>query len=123
MIVLDTSAIIELIRGTQKGKEIQQYLLYEAAAMSAITLNEISIGVQGKEREIIQEFIKTMHILPFDEAAAQKSVLIEETLSKKGKPIGKLDIFIASICMIHDLQLITADKDLKQIDDLKVILV
>ena len=123
MIVLDTSAIIELIRGTEQGKQIQKLILYESAATSTITLNELFTGVQGKEKQIIQEFMKAIHLLPFDSEAAQKSILIEEALTKKGRPIGKLDIFIAAICMIHDLPLITMDKGLKQVDGLKVILV
>lgn len=123
MIVVDTSAIIELINGSEKGEKIKELLEKEPAAISSITVNEILIGCKKKERSILYNFFKSLHILPFDSEAAFRSVEIEEYLNKKGKTIGKLDIFIAATCLINSLPILTLDKDFKNIDDLNVILI
>lgn len=121
MIVLDTSAIIELNLGTEKGKKIARFIEKEATAISAISVNEFLIG--AKNKKLLDEFVKTTHILPFDAEAAYKSVEIEEKLKGKGKMINKLDILIAATVLVHGLQLITADKDFMNIEELKVITV
>lgn len=122
MIVLDSSAVIELLKGTEKGKKIRENINNEAIAITTITLYEVLIGVPARHNAIIREFLKTFEILPFDEDAGYKSIVIEEQLTKRGKLIGKLDIFIASICLVHDLKLLTADNDFKNIEELKSIL-
>ncbi len=103
MIVLDSSAIIELLRGTEKGKKIREFIENEAVAATTISLNEVLIGIPPRHRMMGNQFFRTFQILPFDEDASYKSIKIEEELSKKGKLIGKLDIFIASICLAHDV--------------------
>ncbi len=123
MIALDSSAIIELLRGTEKGKKIRQFIENEAVATTTITLNEVLIGVPARHKTMIVDFLKTFQILPLDEESGYKSVTIEEHLTAKGKPIGKLDIFIAAICLTHDIRLITTDKDFKNIDGLDAIIV
>ncbi len=123
MIILDTSAIIELFNGTQKGLKVKEILENEAAGISAITINELLVGANKKEKEIIHGFLSSLHILSFNSEAAYKSVELEEDLISKGKIIGKLDIFIASIGLVSDLKILTADKDFNNVDGLNVILV
>lgn len=123
MIVLDTSAIIELLIDGNKASKLQEYLVKEIAACSTISVNEVLIGAQGKQRDIALAFIHSLYNLNFDSIIAQNSVFIEESLYKKGKPIGKLDIFIAATCIAHDLPLLTMDKGFKHIDGLKLIIV
>ncbi|HLC88529.1 MAG TPA: type II toxin-antitoxin system VapC family toxin [Candidatus Nanoarchaeia archaeon] len=121
MIVLDTSAVIELIIGSEKGKRISVLLEPEAAAVTAITINEALSCASERQRSIFQLFFKTCHVLPFDEQAAYKSVELEESLYKKGRPLAKPDLFIASICLLHGLPLLTCDSDFTRIDDLEII--
>lgn len=120
MIVLDTSAIIELIDGTEKGKSVQKHIADEAVGISAVTVNELLIGARGEERIVIGDFVRSVHILPFDADAAYQSIQIEEVLKQKGRMIGKLDIFIAAICMVHKLPLLTTDKDFATVAELSV---
>lgn len=39
MVVLDTSAVIELVKGSEKGAKIKDILEKEAAAVCAVTIN------------------------------------------------------------------------------------
>ena len=123
MAALDSSALIHILSGTKQGNEIKEQFGYEAASITAISINEVLIGVHEKNKEEVLRFLQGFDILPFDARAAIKSVELERTLAKSGKPIGKLDLFIAAICIVHDVHLITTDKDFNNIKDLKVMLI
>lgn len=123
MILLDTSAVIELLEGTVKGQKVQNLIKDNAVGISSITLNEFLIGCRDKQREIFQNFVAALEVFSFDSDAAYKSEFVEKSLMRKGKIIGKMDIFIASICLVQDIPLITIDKDFKNVDRLKVFLI
>lgn len=120
MILLDTSAIIELISGSKQGDNARILLEYESTAISAVTISELLVG-ETKSKQLIIDFLKTCHILPFDSEAAYKSVEIEEKLRSIGKVNGKMDIFIAATCFMYELPLLTFDKGFKNIEGLKLI--
>ena len=123
MILLDSSALIELVDGSEKGLKIKKVVEKDSAAISSISVNEVLITSEGKERELFEKIIKSMRILPFDAEASYKSIEIEKQLAKNGNMIGKLDIFIASICILNNIPIITLDKDYVRIKELEVILI
>lgn len=120
MAVLDSSSIIHLLRGSEAGKLIKQQYLEELNSTTTICVHEVLIGAKQKYREEAINFIKKLEILPFDEKAANKSVELHDMLSKKGRQMQKLDLFIASICLTHGTPLITTDADFDNIDGLLV---
>lgn len=120
MIVLDSSALIHLLRGTEKGKEIKKTLENEIYATTSFSVHEVLIG--SREKEVLMGFFKSIPILPFDLESSLKTVEIENTLKKKGKLMAKIDLFIASICVAHNLSFITTDCDFKNISELKAII-
>ncbi len=121
MILLDTSAVIELLKGTIKGMKIQTLVGQEKVGVTVITLNEALKG-EEKKRDLVVSFFQGVNIIPFDETSAWKSAEIEQELYKRGKPLGKLDLFIASICITNNLSLISTDEDFKNVPHLKLIL-
>ena len=121
MAVLDSSAIIHILNGTEKGKQIEERFADELISTTSISINEVLIGLTKTERGLIMPFVKGLEVLPFDEAAAFKSIELEDFLRSKGKPIGKQDIFIASICLVHELSLVTTDKDFNNVPGLKLL--
>ena len=123
MIVLDSSAVIELMAGTSKGNMIRNYLEKDSAAVVSISINEILIGLKGRQRDLVHAFLKDVSILPFDEEASYKSVEIEDLLRARGTLVGKLDIFIAAVCMTYTLPILTADYDFKKIPGLRALVV
>lgn len=120
MIILDTSIVIELVKGTVKGKEIQERLWQETVAITTITIHEILLGARKKEKEIIEKLFRAVHILSYDQHAAHYSAGIEQLLYERGKPIGRMDIFIAAICLANEVSLLTMDEDFKRVEGLKV---
>jgi tRNA(fMet)-specific endonuclease VapC len=123
MIVLDSSAVISLLQGRKEGERIKENIANEAVGISAISVHEIMLGARGQEARQFDEFLNAVHVLPFDVEVARKSVAVEQALARKGKPIGKLDTFIAATCITHNLPLLARDKDFKNVDGLRVLLV
>lgn len=121
MIVLDSSAVIEFFSGDKRGKKVKAIINKESIAVTSITVHEVLHGVKGREKEAIIEFFKSIIILPFDADASLKSIVLEEALMAKGKPLAKLDLFIAAICIQRQCKLITTDKDFKKVDALEII--
>ncbi|MBI4918823.1 type II toxin-antitoxin system VapC family toxin [archaeon] len=123
MILLDTSAIIELVLGTEKGKIIQENLEDDVGATSSLTAHELLAGASETRTVILKNFLRTLEIIPFNLEDSYKSSELEKKLSKKGKTIGKVDVLIAGTCLARNIKLITTDTDFARVDDLKIILV
>jgi|SRR3989338_4443723 len=123
MAVLDSSAIIHILEGTRQGLIIKENYGDEALSTTVFSINEVLIGLQGKQKEEAKAFLTILDIISFDQNAAFKSVELEEDLRAKGKLINKTDIFIASICISHSLPIITTDKDFQNVRSLKVFFV
>jgi tRNA(fMet)-specific endonuclease VapC len=121
MILLDSSAIIEFLEESERGNRVRKFVENESSAVSVISINELLITSQGKENDAIRKLLSGMHVFDFDERSAYRSVEIEKELRKRGKVISKLDIFIAAICLVNKLSLVTLDRDFEMVDGLKVL--
>ena len=118
MILLDTSALIELFKGTEKGNKIKGILINEEVAITSITIHEFRILANKNELQIFNDFLNTSKTLPYDESSAIESSNLEKELITKGKTINRTDIFIAGIAKTNNLKVITLDKDFAKIDSL-----
>lgn len=123
MIMLDSSAVIEFLEESEKGNKIRKLVENDSSSVSTISINELLITSHGDENELIRNLLDGVHVFDFDEKAAYRSVEIEKEMRKKGNVIGKLDIFIAAICLENNLPLVTLDKDFRRVGGLKVLLV
>ncbi|MBW2968677.1 type II toxin-antitoxin system VapC family toxin [Candidatus Woesearchaeota archaeon] len=121
MYILDTSAFIEIIKNTKKCQKICDKLGEVPAAITVFTLNELLIGAEKKEKQIIEKLIQGITILNFDKESAMKSVEIERYLTKQGKKINKVDLFIASICLVQQKIIVTLDNHFLRIPGLKTL--
>ena len=105
---LDTSALIELLRGSKKGGKVKE-LLEDSLSTTALSVHELLIGVGDNEAEIVEDFLKGFEILSYDVGGASKSAAIEMSLSRQGKKINVIDVLIAGICMNASRTLISTD--------------
>ncbi|MBI4148040.1 type II toxin-antitoxin system VapC family toxin [Candidatus Woesearchaeota archaeon] len=121
MAILDSSAIIHVLAGSGEGERIKEKFGDVAYATSAISVHEVLAGVSDGHRAKVVEFLKNIEILPFDAAAAFKSSELELHLKRSGRMICKLDILIASICLVRNVPLITTDNDFKKVTGLSVL--
>jgi len=123
MNVYDSSALIELLDQTKKGKKIQQKLSNTLINTTAINIHELLVGAENKkEIFLLQGLFRTFNILSFNASAAEFSALIEQNLKKEGKKVKDADLFISAICLQHKATLITCDKDFKKVNGLDLII-
>ncbi len=125
--MLDTDICIYLIKGKDPKLKLK---LYEkgigCVALSAITLAELSYGVE-KSRQVENNrlalglFLTPFEILPFSADAALVYGGIRERLEQKGKIIGAYDLLIASHAMAEGLTLVTNNvAEFSRIEGLKL---
>jgi tRNA(fMet)-specific endonuclease VapC len=122
-IVVDTSVYIKHIRATKKEKT----LLYNIPnniilVTTAITVYELLMGAKATDK--VHEFnrlTQDVEVLSFDEQAARKAAEIYHELRLKNQMIEFRDIFIAAICIVNNLELITLnEKHFERIEGLKI---
>ena len=127
MILLDTNICIYIIR--RKPDEVlrhfQQYHPGEIG-ISSITLAELQYGVaksqaQKHNAEALSEFLISLEILPFSEAATQGYGSIRTLLERRGNIIGAMDLLIAAHAVSLDAVLVTNNvKEFERVPDLKI---
>lgn len=118
MYFLDTSAIIELINGTEKGEKIRKIVQQHPLSISSLTVHELLVGLKEKELKAMRDFFREVSVLDFNAAAAFNSSSIERDLRSKGNLINRMDILIAGICLVHKYKLIACDEDFTKIKSL-----
>lgn len=107
--VVDTDVIIDYLKKRQPGAELlkKAYRKYRLHVTS-ITVYELLYGVQRSGKSgFINRLLRHVTVLPFDEAAGRKAAEIHYGLTSKGMDIGVKDAFIAAMCEVHKLPLLT----------------
>ncbi len=127
MIVLDTSFIIDYIRGVDETKDLIQG---KYTVTTVISYHEIMTGVKmskaKKEEKIFRKFFSEIKILYFDLKSADISSEIASKLSAIGRSVNVMDILIAGIAIANGADaIVTADRDfleIAKVSDLDVII-
>ena len=123
MLFLDTSAVIELFKGNENGRKILDLINNDKVCITVFTVYELYFGIKDNELNKLTEFFDSVEIVPFMFHAAKKAAGIKKELKNKGDIIEEIDILIAATCLYYKSKLITLDKDFKNVDNLKVILI
>ena len=133
MILLDSTACIDYLRGFSPIKEIIQDI-NDLFAITTISIYEVSIGLERTKRlkseQIYQvqlanwnKFKALMKILEFNSSCAENAAKIYDLLSQKGKLIEDNDIMIAGIMYSMNIEKIITrnQKHFDTIPDITVI--
>jgi tRNA(fMet)-specific endonuclease VapC len=116
-ICLDTSICIEILKDNiGQLKSIAD----SVPIVSSVTAFELMM----RENNITEavDFLTDTEILDFDSEAAIIASKIEKGLKKKGKIIGREDIFIAATAIANNCSLATLNvKDFSKIEGLKLV--
>lgn len=108
-IIVDTDVIIDYLKKRQPGAQLlknayRKYRLH----VTSITVYELMYGVQKSGKTgLISRLLRHVTVIPFDEAAAKKAASLHHALTSKGQDIGIKDAFIAAMCEVHKLPLLT----------------
>ncbi len=124
--LLDTSWVIHYLRGEERVVKKLLSLREEGLAASMITLAELYEGVFRSinpvlAEESLKDFLTGISILGMDEEVCKIFGRERARLRKLGKPIGDLDLLIASTCLRYDLTLLTDDtREFERVENLKI---
>lgn len=123
-ISLDTNIVIRLFKN-------DPLVTKKLAASSNIFLPtpviaELLFAAKNSSRpkenlKIHNEFIDSCSVLDITRKTAEYYSTIRFSLKQKGNPIPENDLWIAAICIEHNISLFTADAHFDCIDDLKVL--
>ncbi len=121
MVCLDTSFLIDLIRGKEEIKKIEEILgkKEESIAIASPSIVEIFKGlylkknlanIKENEFDIISEILSSMVILNLDKKSAVLAGKIEADSINKGQLIDLEDIMIGAIAITNNEVLLTRNK-------------
>lgn len=122
--LLDTSTVIDLLRGNANVQESVIEKGIAEIAISQITLAELSVGIYlskntETEKERISFLKNNFAILPF--TSSEEFGQIKAALYSEGQMIEDMDILIAAEAIRHKLVLITSnEKHFSRIPKLKL---
>jgi tRNA(fMet)-specific endonuclease VapC len=111
--MLDTDIVSYVIKGkSEKIKERLQALIPSMVCISVMTRAELQYGLKRLPAEhhlhlAVKQFLKIVHILNWDTAAADGYADIRHQLVSTGQPIGELDMMIAAHALSADAVLVT----------------
>ncbi len=117
MIVLDTSFLIDYVKGLDKTRDL---IHGKYVVTTVISYHEIMAGVKiakaKREEKIFRKFFSELKILNFDLKSAEVSSEIASKLSAIGRSVNVMDILIAGIAISNGADaIVTADKDFLEI--------
>ena len=123
--LLDTNTASYVIKGNVPAvrRRLSRHPISDIA-ISSVTEGELSFGVARKPaavrlRVIVDEFLLSVTILPWDSLAARHYGEIRAALERNGEPMGSLDMMIAAHALAAGLILVTNDHAFARIRGLK----
>lgn len=126
LLLLDTNTCIYIInkRPPHVAQIFRRYQIGEVA-LSSITVAELAFGAAKSHKkdtkEVLEEFLLELVILPFNETAAWVYGEVRAHLQRQGQPIGPLDMQIAAHALSLGLPLVTNNEaEFRRIPDLVV---
>jgi len=121
---LDTSAVIELFLGTEKGKRVLESIKEEDAFISIITYAEVAMWCkrEGKDFEIWRESVeKITSVVDLDPQIAYDAANITFEAKQKDKSFGIIDGIILASARSVNQRLITKDKHFEGFSDVVIL--
>jgi predicted nucleic acid-binding protein len=126
MACLETTFLIDLLRGKREVKELKDHLDKDTLAVAAPSLMELWSGAciaqqSAAEKEKILDLFQSLDVLTLDEKSAREAGEIEAELLRKGLPIETEDMMSAGIARMHGETIVTRDQHFARIPGLKVL--
>ena len=114
--LLDTNVCIAAMSGNALVRRRLTALTPTDCGISTVTLYELYSGVErcrhpSAEKQKVQVFSATLHLLPFDEDAASHTARIRWHLEQQGKIIGPYDLMLAGQALSLSVPLVTHNTD------------
>ncbi len=124
MVVLDTNIVVDILNGKQTI--IGLIKQYDVICLPVTVCGELLFGAKNSGSRVKNEakygaFIASCVVLDTNSLVAEEYAQIRLALKQKGKPIPENDIWIAAICAVNDIPLLSHDKHFENIEGLQLI--
>jgi predicted nucleic acid-binding protein len=108
VIVVDTDAFIDLLRGEGAHRKVATLMRSERLATTAITVFEIWKGLEtDSDRELARRSFRGVRVYPLSDTAARRAAELARLLRQN--PIGDRDTLIAGVCLAIQRPLLTSN--------------
>lgn len=125
--LLDTCTVSDFVKGQAGVLARLKTTPPQSISISAVTRMEIEYGLQlhpartEKLAPVIDAFLASITVLPFENADAKAAGTIRAVLQKRGRPIGAYDIMIAGTALTRGLTVVTSNVgEFERIEGLRV---
>jgi len=123
--LLDTNTCIYFLNRNSE-RIVSQFKRFSPSVikLASITAAELFSGAEKSKAKkknwtIIEKFVSTFEIIPFEEKSSKAYPTIRASLEKAGIPIGPMDLLIASISIANNFVLVTNNvKEFKRVKGL-----
>lgn len=122
--MLDTNAVSVLVKG--QADCLSKTLEQRPFCISVITEAALHFGlarrpVNADLRSIIENLLLATDILPWSSACAERYGDLRAELEALGKPLGPMDLLIATHALAEDCPLVSADRAFAHVPGLRIL--
>lgn len=128
MPVLDSSFIVDLLRGNEKAfaKLVEMEAEYDSLSTTEINVLELYRGAYlsikvNQNLEKIKKILECFQVLELEASSYEVFASLSASLLSKGRSIGAFDEIIAAITLCYNEKIITRDSHFKEVSELEVI--
>ncbi|MBU0593858.1 MAG: type II toxin-antitoxin system VapC family toxin [Gammaproteobacteria bacterium] len=113
--LLDTCTVSDFVKGQPGVLARIKATPPQLIAISTVTRMEIEFGMHlnpdraRKLAPVMDAFLSSISILPFEDADAKAAGAIRAVLQKQGQPIGTYDVLIAGCALARGMVVVTSN--------------
>jgi tRNA(fMet)-specific endonuclease VapC len=129
MPVLDTSFIVDLLRGKKEALQKLAEMEAQEIPLSTTEINVLELyrgaylsRKTNENLEEIKRLLECFQVLKLEESVYEVFASLSASLLSRGKAIGAFEELIASIVLCYDEKIITRDRSFKEVSELEVIM-
>jgi tRNA(fMet)-specific endonuclease VapC len=128
MPVLDTSFIVDLLRGKKEALQKLAEMEAQEIPLSTTEINVLELyrgaylsRKTNENLEEIKRLLECFQVLKLEESVYEVFASLSASLLSRGKAIGAFEELIASIVLCYDEKIITRDRSFKEVPEIEVI--
>ena len=122
-IALDTNQAIAILNNAVDEKKVRPYdaIYLPVPVVGKLRFGALNSQRQAENSERIDKLVQRCIVLDIDEQTTPVYASIRRDLEQKGRPIPGNDVWIAALCVQHDLPLATDDSHFLEVPGLQVV--
>jgi predicted nucleic acid-binding protein len=122
VIVVDTSVLIDHLRGRPEARDVLREAVTDGQVLGASVLTriEVTAGVRSDERRATDALFRALRWLPVTDAVAEDAGLLARRYRRSHGSIDVVDYVVAASARVHDADVWTLNlKHFPMFDDLR----